>query len=121
MRSNRKPGSFSIGVKQVREPVGRDHHGVVPGLDLDHLPPNRLDPICFQRLADRIRADDVAGRQAVADLIRNGVLKGCGVNLVATNCFCAASVTPNATGGGAGMLKPPLVSWEPWCVPRRHP
>ena len=60
--------SRGLGIEQVDEPLGRDHHGIVAGLDLDHLPPSCLEPVAarFQRLLDRSRADDVARGQAVA-------------------------------------------------------
>src|SRR6266516_6644499 len=69
----RYPASASrrLGVQEVDEPVGRDHHGIMAGLDLDHVPSGGLDPIAarFQRLVDRVGAHDVARRHAVADLV----------------------------------------------------
>src|SRR5215472_11427148 len=64
-------GVILLGVEQLREPLRRDHHGIVAGPDLDHLPPGRLHPIAarLQRFVNRISADNVARRQTVAHLV----------------------------------------------------
>jgi len=56
--------SGGLSVEHVRKLLRRDHHGVMPGLDLGDLPSCRLDPVAarLERLVDRIGADDVERR-----------------------------------------------------------
>ncbi len=37
--------SAALGIKHIGHPIRRDHHGVVTGPDLDHLPAGRLHPV----------------------------------------------------------------------------
>ncbi len=111
------PASPALGVQQVGEQVRGDHHGVVPGRNLDHSPAGRPDPGTTRlgRPVERVGADDVGRRQAVADRVAERVRRrvgseGMGCHARLHPAACAGSLIPNALAGGTGMLRPPLES-----------